>query len=253
MDERQAVIMKLKKVFCIFIAIAMVLMVVACGGEGSNNSGGSNNNSGDSGTSGDGQDSGGDNTSGGDTSGGDTSGGDSSGSGGDSVNSGNSGSGSSGGNSALSGSASEVLAQLVEDLQNAGVDMPMTFPGPPPEVGPELAHNYIGLSEDDFLRLAISAAYSEAAIGTFAHQINIIQAKDASAAAEVKKLISGNDGFDPQKWICVWPERVSAVDSGSYVLLVAARIFVVEAAIDIFRDTSGSIGEVITFWEFTGD
>jgi len=157
------------------------------------------------------------------------------------------------GGSALTGSASDVLGALVAELLAAGVDMPMAFPGPPPEVSAELSHNTIGLTEDDFLRLVTSASYSQAAIGTFAHQISMIQANDAGAASEVKKLVSGDNGFDPQKWICVWPERVSAVDAGQYVLIVASHISVVEAAIDTFRNTAGSTGDVVTFWEFTGD
>ena len=157
-----------------------------------------------------------------------------------------------GGGSSLSGSASDVLAKLVEDLQSAGVSMPMSFPGPPPEVAAEVSHNTIGLLEDDFIRLVTSASYSQAAIGTFAHQISIIQAKDASAAAEVKRLVSGDNGFDPQKWICVSPERVSVIDSGAYVLIAASTVVVVEAAVDTFRNTAGSAGEVVTFWEFAG-
>jgi len=251
------------------------------GGSGGSNSGGSGNSGSGGNNSSDGSNSGGSGNSGsGGSDGGSGSGGDTqvqfpgdgedgedgdngdgedgedggdSGTGGGGGDSGNSGGGSSGGDSSLSGTASEVLGALVEDLKNSGVDMPMTFPGPPPEVSPELAHNYIGLSEDDFTRLVVSAAFSEAAIGTFAHLISIIQAKDAAAAGEVKRLISGSDGFDPQKWICVWPEMAAAVDSGSYVLLVAARIVVVEAAIDIFGDTGGSLGEVVTFWEFAGE
>ena len=161
------------------------------------------------------------------------------------------GGGGSGGGSALSGSASDVLGKLVEDIRNAGVEMPMGFPGPPPEVAADLSHNTIGLQEDDFIKLVVSASYSQAAIGTFAHQISMIQAKDASSAVEVKKLVSGDDGFNPQKWICVWPDRVSVVEAGDYVLIAASKIDVVEAAIDIFKETAGSIGEVVTFWEFS--
>jgi len=156
-----------------------------------------------------------------------------------------------GGGSTLSGSASEVLEKLVADLVSSGVSMPMSFPGPPPEVSAEMSHNTIGLSEDDFNRLVASASYSQAAIGTFAHQINIIQANDPGAAAEVKSLVSGANGFDPQKWICVYPDRVSVVESGNYVLLTASTVSIVEASIDSFKAMAGSIGSVVSFWEFS--
>jgi len=160
--------------------------------------------------------------------------------------------GTGGSGSALSGPASDVLAKLVEDMVSSGVSMPMAFPGPPPEVAAEVSHNTIGLLEDDFIRLVASASFSQAAIGTFAHQISLIQAKDEAAAGEVKRLVSGDNGFDPQKWICVYPDRVSVIDSGVYVLIAASTVEVVEAAIETFRSTAGSAGEVVTFWEFAG-
>ena len=222
-------------------------------GDGGGGSGGSDGNSGSSGGSsgssgGDGSggsDSGGDSGS----SGGGSSGGDSGSSGGDSSGGDGSGGGGSGGGSSLSGTSVEVLGSLVDELIAAGVEMPMALP--PMDVMPELSQNTVGLSESDFGRLAVSAASSLAAIGTFAHQIVIIQAKDAAAAKEIKGIVSGEGGYDPQKWICVWPERAIAVESGAYVLIAACHVDVVEAAIEAFRNAAGSIGEVTIFWEFS--
>jgi len=154
------------------------------------------------------------------------------------------------GSSNLSGSALDVLTKLDEDLKQTGIEMPMTLP--PMEVTSEMAKNDIGLSSSDFDRLVVSAASSLAAIGTFAHQIAVIQANDARAATEVKNLISGSDGYDAQKWICVWPERVSVVESGAYVLLVAANADVVNAAVEAFKNEAGSIGTIVTFFEHEG-
>jgi len=150
----------------------------------------------------------------------------------------------------LSGSPVEFLKEFVDELREKGVEMPMVLP--PTEVEPELSHNTIGLEEEDFNRLVVSAAHNIAAIGTFAHQLIMIQAKDARAAGEVKGIVSGPDGYDPHKWICVWPERAIVMDSGEYVLIVAARAPVVEAAIDVFREMAGTIGTVVTFFEHDG-
>ena len=158
------------------------------------------------------------------------------------------GSGSS--NTNLTGSALDILSKLDEDLKQTGIEMPMTLP--PMEVSPDMSQNDIGLSTADFNRLVTSAASSLAAIGTFAHQIAIIQANDASAATEVKNLISGSGGYDSQKWICVWPEKVIVVESGAYVLLAAARADVVDAAINAFQSEAGTIGTVKTFFEHDG-
>jgi len=160
------------------------------------------------------------------------------------------GSGSGGVSTNLTGSALDVLAKLDEDLQQTGIQMPMTLP--PTEVSPDMAQNDIGLSTADFDSLVTSAASSLAAIGTFAHQIAIIQANDANAATQIKGLISGAGGYDAQKWICVWPEKVIVVESGAYVLLAAAHADVVDAAVEAFRNEAGSIGTVVTFFEHDG-
>jgi len=152
--------------------------------------------------------------------------------------------------SSLSGTAIEVLTKLDDDLKQKGIEMPMTLP--PTEVSSDMSQNDIGLSSGDFSRLVSSAASSLAAIGTFAHQIAVIQANDAAAATEIKNLISGSGGYDAQKWICVWPDKVIVVESGAYVLLAAANTDVVDAAVEAFRTEAGTIGTVITFFEHDG-
>ena len=150
----------------------------------------------------------------------------------------------------LSGSAVDLLTKIDEALKATGLQMPMTLP--PLEVASDMSQNDVGLSSSDFDRLVVSAASSLAAIGTFAHQIVIIQANDANAAVEVKNLISGSNGYDAQKWVCVWPEKVIVVESSAYVLLAAANADVVDAAIEAFKNEAGTIGSVVTFFEHEG-
>ena len=208
-------------------------------GSAGNNGGNSSGNSGGGGNSGGSSSGGGDNSSG---NGGSNSGG----------NGGSSGGGSGGGSSSgLSGTPEEILNNLIAAISAMGVDMPMSLP--PDAVLPELSQNTIGLSEADFGRLVQSASYNLAGIGTFAHQIIIIQAKDAASATEVKKLVSGDGGYDSKKWICVFPEKTIAVESGVYVLLIASYKNVVDAAVKSFEAAAGSIGSVVTIWEFAGD
>ena|GEM_PF-966164 len=155
-----------------------------------------------------------------------------------------------GSNSNLSGSAIDVLANLDAALKDAGIEMPMTLP--PTPVSSEMSQNDVGLSTADFDRLVNYAASSLAAIGTFAHQIVVIQANNASAATEIKGLVSGSNGYDAQKWICVWPEKVIVVESGEYVLIAAAKADVVDAAVAEFRAEAGTIGTVVTIFEHDG-
>ena len=150
----------------------------------------------------------------------------------------------------LTGTPGEILGKLVDDIAATGAFMPMSLP--PSEVTPDLSHNTMGLSEADFNRLVASAYFNLAAIGTFAHQIIVVQANDARAATDIKNIVSGPNGYDPQKWVCVWPERVIAVESGEYVLIVASYNEVVDAAIEAFREAAGTIGTVNTFFEHAG-
>jgi len=262
-------IMSIRKIICFAIAMAMLSFLFACGGEtaGGNGGGGGGGETQQPGGSGGGNSGGnsGGGSGGGGNSGGGTGSGDVSGGGGETPQPGGSGGGGGdaspepptggggggGASSNLSGTSIDILSQLVDELKNAGVEMPMTLP--PSEVEAELSHNTIGLDEGDFNKLVKTAAYNLAAIGTFAHQIIVIQANDGRAAGEIKGLVSGANGYDPKKWVCVWPERVIVVESGEYVLLVAAREPVVAASIEIFKDMAGTTGTVVTFFEHEGE
>ena len=146
----------------------------------------------------------------------------------------------------LTGSAQEVLTGLLEALQAAEVWMPMSMP---PAAAPEQERkNAIGLSDADYEKYVTDNAQSMAGITTQAHQIVVFRCQDANAAAQVKKLISGDGGYDPQKWICVFPETAIAFDAGAYVLLVASYREVADATVEIMTEAAGSIGEVITFY-----
>ena len=143
------------------------------------------------------------------------------------------------------------MKAVLEGITNAGVSMPMSLP--PNAVPADISHNTAGLPEADFGKLVATSSFSMAGIGTFAHQIIVFQANDASSAAEIKRIVSSDGGYDPKKWICVYPEKVIAVDSGSYVLLAASYSNVCDAAVEAFKEATGGLGSVITFWEFSDD
>jgi len=148
----------------------------------------------------------------------------------------------------LTGTAEDVLNNLLDQLAAENVEMPMALP--PMSAAPDLTQDTYGLSQADYERLVDNASYSLAAIGTFAHQIIVLQAKDAASAVEVKNLVSGDGGYDPHKWICVFPDKAAAVNSGEYVLIVASHTNVVDAALADFQEQAGNVGDVIAFWEF---
>jgi hypothetical protein len=146
----------------------------------------------------------------------------------------------------LTGTPEEILTSLNESIAAAGVEAPMTMIM---GLDAENAQNNAGLSAESFEAYVTSASFEAAAISTFAHQMAVIQAKDAASALEVKALISGEGGFNPQKWICVVPEKVLAVESGSYVLLVAAKADYCDAAVAAFTEAAGNVGETNVFFE----
>jgi hypothetical protein len=151
----------------------------------------------------------------------------------------------------LSGSSEDVLEQILSGIEETDVRTPM--PLPPTALDGDMSQSQLGLSAADFNNLVESASFSMAAIATFAHQIFVIEAVDAVAALEIKNLISSDSGFDPHKWICVFPEKAIVVESGNYVLLVASTSDVVDAALSVFEAAAGNIGNVNTFWEFADD
>ena len=249
-------VMKINRIICVILSITVICLTAACGPGESSSAGGVGGGSSES--SGDKPES---TASGGNPSDGNA--GEDSGSAGNNENGGSNGNaeidtgednaepGSDSTGSDLTGAPEDILGKLMDDLKAGEVEMPMCIP--PMKVDPEMSQNTIGLSEADFEKYVADCAYTMAAIGTFAHQMIVIQAKDAGAAGDVKKIVSGDNGYDAKKWICVFPEKAVAVESGVYVLIVAASAEVADSAVEAFKDAAGSIGEVNTFWEFSGD
>ncbi|MDR2590042.1 MAG: DUF4358 domain-containing protein [Oscillospiraceae bacterium] len=152
----------------------------------------------------------------------------------------------------LTGTTDGILTKIVDGVAEAGVETPFVMP--PLQVMADSSEFDIGLSTDDFNRLVDDAYSSIAAISTFAHQISVIKANSAADATEIMSIISSNGGFDPNKWICVWPQNASVIRSGEYVLLAASRNDIVEAAIDTFTTQAGAgnVSSVNRFWEHEG-
>jgi hypothetical protein len=155
------------------------------------------------------------------------------------------GGGANGGGAAskLDGAPEDILNQIIEEAGKALTDerpMPMSYVS---EVTAETSQNAIGLSAADFDKYVTSASVATALIGSFAHEISLIQAKDAASVADIKKLITSDGGYNSMKWICVSPEQSCVIESGRYVLLAASRVDVVDAVVAAFTEAAGSVGE----------
>ena len=148
----------------------------------------------------------------------------------------------------LSGSPEDILNRVLDEAKKS---LPDDKPMPESrvtEVTADTSQNAIGLSTDDFNKYVSSASIATALIGTFPHEIGVIQAKDAASAATIKKLISSDGGYNSLKWICVSPEESCVLESGSYVLLAASRADVVDAVVSAFTAAAGNVGERNVFF-----
>ena len=148
--------------------------------------------------------------------------------------------------SALSGAVADILEMLISQTDPLLGDtdkMPMSFTNP---VSADNAQNMLGLSPEQFDSNVTETCVSVAAIGTFAHQVALIKCNDKAAAAEVKAWVAA--GFDATKWICVFPEKCFAVDSGNYVLMAATTAVRCDKLLEAFASMAGTTGKVDTFF-----
>ena len=136
--------------------------------------------------------------------------------------------------------------ETLEDFLGAmGLDI-MSFTNP---VTAENVTGVLGLSTADFDKYIVNATSSVAAIMTHAHLVSAIACVNPADAKTVKDLIA--KGFDPARWICVFPEECFVVEVGSYVFLVASTAENAEMAKNALNTLAGdAVGEYNVF--FTG-
>ena len=146
--------------------------------------------------------------------------------------------------SSLTGTAADVMAQV---LTATAAALPANSAPITEQVAltADLAEG-VGLTQAQFKDDVVSGEISRAMIMTFAHEVVLIQAKDAASAAKLKTAIAG--AYNPGKWICVFPEQASIVESGAYVLLVVSTGQYAAAALDAFAKLAGTTGTVNTFY-----
>jgi len=130
----------------------------------------------------------------------------------------------------------DVAAALPKDTAPITEQVPLTA-----DLAPQ-----IGLTAAQFTDLVTEGTLSRAMIMTFAHEVVLIKAKDAASATQLKAAIA--EKYDPTKWICVFPEQASVVESGAYVLVAVSTKQYVTAALDAFTKAAGTTGTVNTFY-----
>lgn len=113
----------------------------------------------------------------------------------------------------IEGSLEEIMAKLYEGISED--ELPMALSNI--EVTSENVENYLGTSDIEF----DSALASESMVGSIAHSIVLVRAKEDQDIEALKKQIEEN--INPSKWICVTAENVVVKNKGNLILVVMAN------------------------------
>ena len=82
------------------------------------------------------------------------------------------------------------------------------------EITSENVEGYLGTSDIEFE----SALASESMVGSIAHSIILVRAKENQDIEALKKQIE--DSINPNKWVCVTAENVVVKNKGDLILVI---------------------------------
>ena len=85
------------------------------------------------------------------------------------------------------------------------------------EITNENVENYLGTNDIEFE----SALASESMVGSIAHSVILIRAKENQDIEALKAKIEAN--INPNKWICVTAENVIVKNKGNLILVVMSN------------------------------
>jgi len=138
-----------------------------------------------------------------------------------------------------------IMAATHENIPE-GSFMPMTLDV---EVTSENSQDKLGITSEQFAQHVAEAYTMVAAINTFAFEVTLVQANSGNSAAELKSLVAA--GYDPRKWICVFPEQSFVADAGNYLLLGSISNDIADALLDSFAEQFNeySAGSVNVFYD----
>ena len=145
----------------------------------------------------------------------------------------------------LSGSAEEVLEQLLEAVD-------LEFSVFTEAVDEENSASYTGLTYLELTEQAQEAFSSQAEININPHLLVVLKGQDPAAARQLSEQIA--EKFDSHRWVCVMPDQSFVVTAGDYVLLASTNNDIAEMIKVAFFELAGpSAGEVNEFFQFSAD
>ena len=113
----------------------------------------------------------------------------------------------------IEGSLEEIMTKLYEGISEEEFPMALTNI----EITNENVENYLGTNDIEFE----SALASESMVGSIAHSVILIRAKENQDIEALKAKIEAN--INPNKWICVTAENVIVKNKGNLILVVMSN------------------------------
>ena len=110
----------------------------------------------------------------------------------------------------IEGSLEEIMDKLYEGISED--ELPMGLSNI--EITSENVEGYLGTSDIEF----DSALASESMVGSIAHSIILVRAKENQDIEALKKQIE--DSINPNKWVCVTAENVVVKNKGDLILVI---------------------------------
>ncbi len=142
--------------------------------------------------------------------------------------------------------ADEVLNNILATAHDSGYEFPV--PLPPNAVTADQLKNLIGITAGDYDKYVSSAAQILVELDEIAYQMVMVQAKDKATVAKIKAIATGKGGYQPPQRFGNLLKKAIAVESGSYVLIVASDEFFCKIAVEEFAKVTGTIEDVTAFW-----
>lgn len=113
----------------------------------------------------------------------------------------------------IEGSLEEIMTKLYEGISEEELPMALTNI----EITNENVENYLGTNDIEFE----SALASESMVGSIAHSVILIRAKENQDIEALKAKIEAN--INPNKWICVTAENVIVKNKGNLILVIMSN------------------------------
>lgn len=142
--------------------------------------------------------------------------------------------------------ADKVLNNILATAHDSGYEFPV--PLGPNAVTADQLKSLIGITAGDYDKYVSSAAQILVEFDEIAYQMVMVQAKDIASVAKIKAIAIGEGGYDPPERFGNLLKKAIAVESGSYVLLVASDEFFCKIAVEEFAKVTGTIEDVTAFW-----